>query len=61
MVLPSLLSATSSGSFASRQRPGASNFFFEVPAYLNSDGEEKFRDLEWLISTIMLEINHLKG
>jgi hypothetical protein len=31
----------------------------EVPTHLNSDGHEKLRQDEWLISTIMREINHL--
>jgi hypothetical protein len=28
---------------------------------LNADGEKKFRQGEWLISTILLEINQLGG
>jgi hypothetical protein len=34
-------------------------FSFEVPTYLNADAKEKFRNGEWLISTILLEISHL--
>jgi hypothetical protein len=28
---------------------------------LNADEAEKFREAEWLISTILLEINQLRG
>jgi hypothetical protein len=32
----------------------------EAPTHLNSDRFEKLRKSEWLISTILLEINQLK-
>jgi len=31
----------------------------EAPTHLNSDGSEKLRDNEWLISAILLEISQL--
>src|SRR6202008_2379410 len=31
-----------------------------APTYLNSGGEEKLRFVEWLISAILVEINHLQ-
>jgi hypothetical protein len=31
----------------------------EAPTHLNSDGGEKLRESEWLISAILREINHL--
>ena len=34
-------------------------FLSEVPTHLNSEGEEKLRGREWLISAILLEINQL--
>jgi len=33
----------------------------EAPTDSNADGAKKFRVAEWLISTILLEINHLHG
>jgi hypothetical protein len=33
----------------------------EAPTHLNSDGEKKLREDEWLISAILREINQLKG
>ncbi|MGA2459569.1 MAG: hypothetical protein ABSF85_18555 [Terriglobales bacterium] len=33
----------------------------EAPTHLNSDRREKLRQDEWLISTILREINQLKG
>jgi hypothetical protein len=32
----------------------------EAPTHLNSDGGEKLRQDEWLISAILREINHLE-
>jgi hypothetical protein len=33
----------------------------EAPTPLNSDGREKLRQDEWLISAILIEINQLDG
>jgi len=33
----------------------------EAPTDLNADAAKKFREAEWLISTILLEINQLEG
>jgi hypothetical protein len=33
----------------------------EAPTHLNSDGKEKLRQDQWLISTILREINQLQG
>jgi hypothetical protein len=33
----------------------------EAPTHLNSDGGKKLRQDQWLISTILREINHLQG
>jgi hypothetical protein len=33
----------------------------EAPTDLNADEAKKFREAEWLISTILLEINQLEG
>ncbi len=35
--------------------------FSEAPTHLNSDEQEKLRQDEWLISTILREINQLQG
>jgi hypothetical protein len=46
---------------AIRQGAGTSAFFLKRLLNLNSKGGEKLRKDDWLISTILLEINQLAG
>ncbi len=58
MNLPFVLSATRCSDSPEHEVLQLSS---EAPTHLNSDEREKLRRNEWLISTILREINHLQG